>query len=334
MNKAAPLLVYGWLCALVCAGVPAADGVAQEFDLRVVLLGTGTPIPTGPTGKFGASVLVEASGQPYVFDCGRGCGIRLAQVYGARDYSRADTVFITHHHGDHTVGLPELFVSNWQARRNRPFRVWGPPYTEQLMSHLALAYAGDVALRGGMGGAGALRAQVTELEEDGVVLQENGVTVTAFLVDHSPVEWALGYRVDYKDRSVVISGDTLPSDNLVKYATGVDLLIHGVMSPGSADFLLARNRGNPDRDRYVISRHPSPAQAGEIFTRAQPRMAAFYHFEADLENPGQRLIEQTRVTYSGPLTVGRDLMTIYIGEEITVVDPDGRRETPGTIVEE
>ena len=204
--------------------------------------------PDRPHGKFGASVLVEAAGQPYVFDCGRGCGIRLAQVYGAADYRRVDTVFISHHHGDHTVGLPEVLVSNWQARRGRPFRVWGPPYTAQLMSHLALAYAGDVALRGGDGAADAapLQSQVTELTRDGIILEENGVTVTAFLVDHSPVEPAFGYRLDYNGRSVVISGDTLPSDNLAPHAMGVDLLIHGVMSPASADYL---RESMPDNSR-------------------------------------------------------------------------------------
>ncbi len=336
MKRAGNRLVFGLLCTMACSGSASANEPVEGYDIKVVLLGTGTPIPTGPTGKFGASVLVEAAGQPYVFDCGRGCGIRLSQVYGASDYRRIDTVFITHHHADHTVGLPEVFVSNWQARRGRPFRVFGPPYTAQLMSHLGLAYAGDVALRGGdrAGSAAALQAQVTELSGDGVVLEENGVTVTAFLVDHSPVETALGYRVDYNGRSVVISGDTLPSDNLVGHAEGVDLLVHGVMSPASADHLLASNPDNPDRARYVMSRHPTPAQAGEVFSRARPRMAAFYHFEADLQNPGQRLVEQTRETYSGPLTVGRDLMAIYIADEIMVLDPNGRRMAPDTVVEE
>lgn len=334
MNKGSTQLVCGLLFGLVPASASAADEVLEDFDLKVVLL--GTPIPTGPTGKFGASVLVEAAGQPYVFDCGRGCGIRLSQVCGPGDYDRIDTVFITHHHGDHTVGLPEVFVSNWQARHGRPFRVWGPPYTAQLMSHLGLAFAGDVALRGGgaAGSSGALDAQVTELSEDGVILKENGVTVPAFLVDHAPVEPALGYRLDYNGRSVVISKGTLPSDNLVAHAMAVDLLIHGVMSPGSADYILEHNLDNPNRARYFISRHPSPAQAGEVFSRARPRMAAFYYFEADLQNPGQRLIEQTRETYSGPLTVGRDLMAIYVAEEITVVDPDGPRLAPDTVVEE
>ena len=313
---------------------PAQDAAPPDHDLKVVILGSGTPVPHAPATQFGASVLVEAGGQPYVFDCGRGCGIRLAQVYGVRGYGRVDSLFVTHHHSDHLVGIPEVYINGRSQGRRKPFRVWGPaPHTGQMMRAFRAAFEGELEVRRLDGGnllpatreAGqelpGLELQIKEFAEDGVVLEENGVRITAFRVIHSlhPENLAFGYRVDYNGRSVVISGDTGPSDNLVAHARGADLLIHEVLSPHSYDVIRMVVR---DEERLGVMSmiHTAPAAAGEIFSRVEPGLAAYYHFDSDPADPSNvRLIDETRQTYSGPLAVGRDLMTFHVGNDVTVV---------------
>ena len=120
--------------------------------------------------------------------------------------------------------------------------------------------------------------------------------MTAFLVDHGPVSPALGYRIDYRGRSVALSGDTRMSENLVRHATGVDVLVHEVV-----DAVAARAAStNPARTETIIAHHTTPDQAGLIFSRVKPRLAVYSHAVGTVS-----VIEQTRKTYSGPLQGAR-----------------------------
>src|SRR5919108_31724 len=138
-----------------------------------------------------------------------------------------------------------------------------------------------------------------------------GQTIMAFEVDHSPVRPAFGYRVDYDGRSVVLSGDTRISENLIKYAQGVDLLVHEVASPES--FQRAGTR--PERAQSVIAHHVTPEQAGEVFAKTKPRLAIYSHI-VQPDAGEQDLIPPTRKNYSGPVEVGEDLMVIEVGDTI------------------
>jgi ribonuclease Z len=151
-----------------------------------------------------------------------------------------------------------------------------------------------------------------------VVYESNGVKVTAFEVDHGPLQPAFGYRVDYAGRSVVISGDTRPNDNLVRFSAGTDLLIHEVA--GARPELLLRSAAA----RRILAHHTTPEEAGRISTRVKPMLAVFSHIvllatEPDVAEPTiEDLVAATRTTYDGPLTVGADLMTIEVGATVSV----------------
>lgn len=288
--------------------------------ITVVLLGTGSPEPA--LDRFGPATLVEAGGQRFLIDAGRGVTQRLWQR--PLRIGEISNVFLTHLHSDHTVGLPDLWLSGWlQARfgrRTLPLRVLGPSGTAALVRGLRDAYAGDLRARQE---SAALDSAVT-IEgvdvEQGVVYERGGVRVTAFTVDHgNPPMPALGYRVDFGGRSVVVSGDTRPSENLIRFARGADLVVHEVM----AFFPDAQTA--PATSRIVAS-HTSPEQAGRVLAAIKPKLAVFTHVSL-VSVPERRqilldsILPWTRRTHSGRVVIGEDLMTIVVGDSVDVQRP-------------
>ncbi len=271
--------------------VLAALGGQPDSSIIVTLLGTGNPRPT--LDRFGPSALVEAGGHRLLIDAGRGATIRLFQIDSAELLREVDVILLTHLHSDHVVGLPDLWLTGWIFGRDRPLRVIGPPGTAAMAKHLEEAFDLDVRMRRDLDerlpaeGAKLLAMDATV---PGTVLDEGGIKVTAFEVDHGVVKPAYGYRIDYGGRSVAFSGDTRASESLVEHARGVDVLVHEVISP---------------------------EDAGRIFTKVGPRLAVYSHI---VPSPAtaRDLVGPTRRTYAGRLAVGEDLMTIAIGSKITV----------------
>jgi ribonuclease Z len=290
-----------------------------DKSIKVTLLGTGTPIPS--KDRFGPSTLIEAGARKLLVDAGRGATIRLAQL--DIPIGTIDALLLTHFHSDHTVGIPDVWLTGWLeshfGTRRSPFRVIGPRGAQALMAGLQTAYADDVKIRmkDEKLGAEGIAVQVQEFEGGGVVYNDGGVTVTAFEVDHgSEIKPAYGYCVQYAGRKAVISGDTRYNDNVVKHATGADLLIHEVAI--ARPELLAEAY-----IQRIMAHHTSPSEVGTVFALSRPRLAVYTHtvFLASKQVPPATvddLIEQTRQTYSGPLQVGEDLMCIEIGETISI----------------
>jgi ribonuclease Z len=280
-------------------------------SLKVVLLGTGVG-PRVDLQQFGASILVDAGGERFLFDCGRGATIRLTQAGVPTGSIRR--LFLTHLHSDHVIQIPDLLLTGWAGGgRTTPLEVWGPEGTREMMDHLQQAFAFDIRMRRDVDEhlpAPGIQVMSHDIKE-GVVFDEQGVKVTAFLVDHGPVRPAFGYRVDYRGHSVALSGDTRVSENLIRFARGVDVLVHEVIDPDAI-----RNR--PDRPSAevidaIIAHHTTPEQAGEVFSRVAPRLAVYSH-APNTEN----VMAQTRKTYRGPLQGPEDLLTIVIGDKVDV----------------
>jgi ribonuclease Z len=299
-------------CTILCAAVAGAaifamPAKADETDMRVTLLGTGTPTPIAE--RFGPSTLVEAGSEKLVFDCGRGCPIRLQQ----KGVQLKDVkLFVTHLHSDHLNGIVDLWLTGWAFGRTTPFVMLGPEGTKNMATHLEEAFMPDIRFR--IADEKLPRAGVQFDTKDitpGVVYEANGVKVTAFEVDHGDViKPAYGYRVDYRGRSVVLSGDTRFSENVIKFATGADLLIHEVfMAKGELTVVMKRVRAH----------HTSPQEAGRVFSTAKPRLAVYSHINTGGFWPVPAdYIAATRETYNGPLELGEDLMTINVGEAINI----------------
>jgi ribonuclease Z len=299
------------LFVIVCA-----SAAAQGQEIKVTLLGTGCP--PAVMNRFGPSILVEAGEQKFLFDAGRGALQRLNQVKVR--WRDVQGVFLTHLHSDHVVGFPDLWLTGWLTPgRDVPLQVWGPRGTKKMMSHLEQAYEYDIRIR--LYDDRASPDGVVILAEDvagGFVYEKKGVKITAFEVDHTPVKPAFGYRIDYAGRSVVLSGDTRISENLIRHAQGVDLLVHEVASPET----FQRAGSPPERAKSVVAHHVTPEQAGEVFSRTKPKLAVYSHIVLPTATE-QDLIPPTRKTYAGPLELGEDLMVMEVGEKVVVRRPAG-----------
>jgi ribonuclease Z len=287
--------------------------------LRVTLLGTGTPIPI--PGRFGPSTLIEAGNQTILIDAGRGATIRMFQL--GIPIGRVDALLLTHFHSDHTVGIPDIWLTGWLSShfgaRKGPFNVIGPAGTEVLMQHLEKAYRRDLEIRMADEKLAGEDVAITvkEFSQDGIVYDRGGLRVKAFTVDHGDaIKPAYGYRIDYQDRIAVVSGDTRYSENVVRNATGCDLLVHEV-AMAKPELLK-----EPHIQR-IVNHHTSPQQAGLVFARARPKLAAFTHLvmlaSSTVGAPSiDQLVAATRETYDGPLEVGEDLMSFEISDTVTV----------------
>ncbi len=325
------LSVFAW--AALPAGAQTAPGTGQPVegaDIRLTFLGTGAPRPS--LKRYGPGILVETDKHRLLVDAGSGLRERIYQAGAFALLTSIDHVLLTHLHYDHTIGLADLWLSGWLFGRRVPLSVQGPPGTKAMMEDLVRMYAWDLEYRGVVGVPLAGSQIAAEDVMPGVIYESEGLKVTAIDVEHLPIDTetkaplefrgrTYGFRIDYKGRSVVFSGDTRPSENLVALGRGADVLIHEVQVPAPESTPEARLAN------VSLSVHSTPEQAAGIFKRAAPRMAVYSH----IIPPGatsEELTKLTRPTYEGPLTVAHDLMQIDIGDTIEIRE----RELSGEVV--
>ena len=315
-------IVLAAFAAFVTNGIVAqAQNPMDKPEFKVTLLGTGEPVPS--IERFGPATLVQAGGLNLLFDCGRGCTQRLMQK--GVPLGKIDVLFLTHLHSDHVVGIPDLLLIGWLrppfAHRDAPMRVIGPVGTVSMMSNIEKAFEWDIKTRIAdekLPPAGVAN-EATDMRA-GVVFEKNGVKVTTFEVNHGEkIKPAFGFRIDYDGRAVSISGDTKFNENLIQHSKGVDVLIHEVAA--ARPELIKAQKFLP----AILAHHTNPEQAGIVFARVKPKLAVYYHLvlfgnrEIKPYSP-EKLVQLTRKTYSGPLVVGEDLMTLIIGKnEVQIV---------------
>lgn len=257
----------------------------DQFEgLRVVVCGSASPLGNDPS-RAQACIAVVTPEHFFLFDVGARSPVRIAQAQ--LPLGRISGVFLTHYHSDHIAALPDVNLASWVRGRPAPLQVYGPPGVKTVVAGFNSAYELDRGYRTAHHGSELLPPdrgfmQAITITPDGVVWQDDALTITSFTVEHPPIEPAVGYRVDYGGRSVVISGDTNAADSLFAAAQDADLLLHDALSRTLLDPMIkaATDAGAPVMPRImndVIDYHadtttlPSRAQAAGI------RQLVFYH---------------------------------------------------------
>ncbi len=291
----------------------AVQPVAGQADLRapprdstvVVLLGTGMPYPD-PEAQ-GPATAVVVGPRVLLFDAGPGVMRQLAAAGLPVRGEPVTAAFLTHLHSDHTLGLPDLILTSWVMGRTAPLRLIGPPGTRAMAAHLIEAWREDILVRTrGLEHAapGGYQVDVRETR-GGVVYDSAGIRVTAIPVPHGSWPWAFAYRVDGPGKTVVISGDTRPSEALVRAARGADVLIHEVY-PESRVAPEPR-QGGGDWPRYLRSFHTSDRELGRLARRIRPGLLVLYHIVRMGATDEEILAAIRAGGYRGRTVIGRDL---------------------------
>ena len=289
-----------------CIGAPAPLRGQQATpgghdSTVVVLLGTGNPRPEPDASGPATAVVVGA--RVFLVDAGPGVERRLAAAHLPIDGVTA--LFITHLHSDHTLGLPDLIFTSWVMGRKQPLAAYGPHGLRQMTDHLVAAWAEDIEVRtNGLEKRtpGGYRVDVHEIRP-GVAYDSGGVRVTAFLVEHGTWREAYGYRIDAPGRSVVVSGDTKPSENLVRAAAGADVLVHEVYPE-------PRTAPNPTESAtwptYMGDFHTSDVELGQLAARIRPKLLILTHI-IRRGATDEELLANVRKSFSGRAVVAHDL---------------------------
>lgn len=287
----------------------------KESITKVVMLGTGTPNPVPE--RSGPSVAIVVNDNSYLVDFGTGI-VRQAERANqkgikALEAKNLKTAFLTHAHSDHTLGLADLIFTPWVLEREEALEIYGPKGLKKMVDHVVAAYEDDINARMfGLEQANStgIEVKTTEIEE-GIVYQDELVTVEAFLVDHPPFK-AFGYKFTTPDKVIVVSGDTCYNTNLIEHAKNCDILIHEVISSTGVQLR------DPKWKKYHLRVHTTSKDLARVAAEANPGKLVFYHqlfmvapdetgrmvTEAERE---EEMINDVKAEYNGTVISARDL---------------------------
>ena len=306
--------LIAWLAIFATALVAQGPTPIPSSKTRVVLLGTGNPFPD--PDRSGPATAIVVNDSAYLVDFGPGV-VRRAKAAAfdkgvtALEPTNLTVAFVTHLHSDHTVGYPDLIFTPWVMGRKVPLEVYGPKGIKAMTDHVLSAWQADIEERISTetwqpkNYRDTWKVNVHEISA-GVIYKDANVTVTAFPTKHAFPE-SYGYRFDTPDRSIVISGDTNPTQTAVDACHGCDVLIHEV---NTLEWLAKR----PDFQPYAAKYHTNTTQLAEIASRAKPHLLIIYHASIVLRpalrpqaSSPEQVLREVLSGYSGEVVVGKDL---------------------------
>ena len=288
--------------------------------IRVTILGSGTP--RLDINRFGQSILVEADDQKLLFDVGRGASLRLSQMN--INISSIQEIFFTHLHSDHIVGFPDLLMTGWVYQRKHPLRIYGPSGTKGFVENIKEAFVEDIKIRTQSPenlSINAMYIDVNDIEE-GLIYKKHNLKVFALEVDHGGgVKHAFGYKIIYNDKSIVISGDTNYSENIVKASKDVDLLIHEIAD--APPDMISKSK----KIQGIMNYHTTPEEISKIIEESQPKLVVLNHLLFLGGITSDQVLDKI---YKGlqsdvPVKIGYDLMSIEFADKVNIYSSDYTR---------
>lgn len=311
VTASAATAIAGLMPKELWAQTKAGGEPAKKSATRLILLGNGGgPRPNKRHNQSAWVVLVDSV--PYVVDCGGGVSRQL--VMANIPLKSLRYIFLTHHHSDHNLEYGSLMYNAWVSGFKGRIDTYGPPPLARITELFLEMNAYDINIRIPDEGRSPLKPMIFshEFSQDGLVLENDRVKVTAALVNHPPVVPAFAYRFDTPDRSIVFSGDTTPCDSLIRLAKGADILVHEVIHKPSLARLLSRI---PNADRlleHIVASHTTHEDVGKVARDAAVKTLVLTHY-VPVDDPSlsdDLWTEGARKYYDGKIIAGKDLMEL------------------------
>jgi len=300
---------------------------AVPDGLHVILIGTGSPLPD--PSRAGPSTAVIAGKRVFIIDSGGGAVRRMGEI--GLPPAATERVLLTHFHSDHIDGLGELMLQRWAGGgHSEPLPILGPKGIKDIVTGLNLTYTQDRDYRVAHHGAdivppSGFGGRAIEIET-GTIMEDGGVKITAFKVDHEPVSPSVGYRLEYKGRSVVISGDTAYDPDLIIHAKEADIIISEALNAEMVGVIEAEVKaaGNKRISKImsdIPDYHITPVQAADVAEGAGARMLVYTHIVPALPKPylNAYFIKGAGDKFSGDIVVGQDGMMFSLPADSTKI---------------
>src|ERR1043165_2490784 len=297
------IVVVGLVLSTAIRGEGQQSQTPVPSKTQIVLLGTGNPGPD--PDRSGPATAIVVNGTAYLVDFGPGVVRRASAAFldkgiKALEPTKLRVAFVTHLHSDHTVGYPDLIFTPWTVGRRVPLEVYGPKGLKAMTEHILEAYRVDIETRTNPNGnqRGFPEGHNVNAHEitAGVVYKDSNVTVTAVPTKHAMESY--GYRFDTSDRSIVVSGDTNPTQETIDACRGCDGLIYEAQTPA---WLATRPESFQS---FSAKYHTTTPQLTELALKAKPRLLILYHYNG---LSAEELMTDMLARYPGHFVVGRDL---------------------------